>query len=358
MGEARADARAALRPPARPPTATSCSGCSTRSRRSATTRSAAIIRQELGAEPEVVFATFEADRRSPRRRSARSTAPPCTTGDAGRGQGPAPAHPRDPPGRHRPHVRRDLAARLDAPVRRDAEPRRSSTSSPAGPPTRSTTSSRPARPSLLHEQRAGRPVRAHRPRLPRLHDVARPHDRADRGHPADRGHGRAGATATRPTSTARGAAATTSTGSCATSTGTCSTRCSCSATSTPTCTRPTSSCCPGDAHRLRGLRHRRPAPEPSPRVADALQLAPVPGRDRGRRPRAHALAGADDRRPTPRPPARQLIRVHQAFLYDAIRATARGVTAAAARPDRHEPARTRTRKLAVDILETDPRRTS
>ena len=37
---------------------------------------------------------------------------------------------------------------------------------------------------------------------------------------------------------------TTSTGSCATSTGTCSTRCSCSASSTPTCTRPTSSCSP------------------------------------------------------------------------------------------------------------------
>ena len=54
----------------------------------------------------------------------------------------------------------------------------------------------------------------------------------------------------------------------------------------------------GRRHRLRGLRHRRPAPEPDPAVAHPLQLAAVPGRDRGRGHRAHALARADapDRR--------------------------------------------------------------
>ena len=59
----------------------------------------AIIRKELGAEPEIVFATFEdrvrlgVDRPGPPRDAAQR--------GPGRGQGPAPAHPRDPPGRHR-----------------------------------------------------------------------------------------------------------------------------------------------------------------------------------------------------------------------------------------------------------------
>ena len=43
---------------------------------------------------------------------------------------------------------------------------------------------------LLHEHAQRRPVRANRPRLPRLHDVARADDRAHRGHPAGRDHGR------------------------------------------------------------------------------------------------------------------------------------------------------------------------
>ncbi len=45
-------------------------------------------------------------------------------------------------------------------------------------------------------------------------------------------------------------------------------------------------------HRLRRLRDRRPAPGSGPRLAHPLQLAAVPRRGRGRRPRADALAGA------------------------------------------------------------------
>ena len=44
--------------------------------------------------------------------------------------------------------------------------------------------------ALLHEHAKGDTVRAHRPRLPRLHDVARADDRADRRDPADRGDDR------------------------------------------------------------------------------------------------------------------------------------------------------------------------
>ena len=83
-----------------------------------------------------------------------------------RRQGPAPGHPRDPPGRHRDDVRADVAPRLDPPVRRHPQPRASSTSSPAGPPTSSTTSSRPARPCCSTSTRQGdrheRIARVHR----------------------------------------------------------------------------------------------------------------------------------------------------------------------------------------------------
>ena len=45
-------------------------------------------------------------------------------------------------------------------------------------------------------------------------------------------------------------------------------------------------------HRLRRLRDRRPAARPRPRLADPIQLAALPWRGRGGRPRADALAGA------------------------------------------------------------------
>ena len=108
---------------------------------------------------------------------------------SGRGQGPAPAHPRDPPGRHPPHVLGDVAARPQPGVRRRQEPRghrrvraldRGRARLPRrGPPGRAAPRSR-----------ARRPVRADRARLSRLHDLARADRRADRGHPADRGDGR------------------------------------------------------------------------------------------------------------------------------------------------------------------------
>ena len=65
----------------------------------------AIIRQELGDEPDVVFASFErgvvrqrVDRAGPPRDAAQRR--------PGRGQGPAAAHPRDAAVRHRPDVLR------------------------------------------------------------------------------------------------------------------------------------------------------------------------------------------------------------------------------------------------------------
>ena len=197
--------------------------------------------------------------------------------------------------------------------------------------------------------REGRPLRAHRPRLPRLHDVARPDHRADRGHPADRDHDRPAGR--RPGLPRRGSRrpATTSTGSCAASTGTCSTRCSCSASSTPTCIRRTSSCCPGDAIGYVDFGIVGQLPNRVRRVAHALQLAPVPGRDRGRGHRAHALARPDAQ--TDEAAARwRLIRVHQTFLYDATADRSR-MTPEAPGPivaSRENP----YSKLAVDILET------
>ena len=143
--------------------------------------------------------------------------------------------------------------------------------------------------------------------------------------------------------------ATTSTGSSATSTGTCSTRCSCSATSTPTCTRPTCSSSTGDAigyvdfgivgqlpNRVRESLTRYSwllfRGEVEPAVRELMRwLAPGPATDA-------ELAQW------------QLIRVHQAFLYDAIADRSR-VTAEAPGPipeSRENP----YSKLAVDILDT------
>ena len=104
---------------------------------------------------------------------------------------------------------------------------------------------------------------------------------------------------------------------------------------------------PGRRDRLRRLRDRRPAARPGPRLADPLQLAAVPRRGRGRGPRADALAragpcdGHDDAR-------WQLIRVHQAFLYDTVADRSRMTARRPARPPDENP----YSKLAVDILET------
>ena len=143
-------------------------------------------------------------------------------------------------------------------------------------------------------------------------------------------------------------AATTLTGSSAISTGTCSTRSSCSATSTPTCTRPTCSCWPATRSATSTSGSSASCPD---RVRDSLTryswllfrgevegavlelmrwLAPGPATDTTT--------------------ARwQLIRVHQAFLYDTVVDRPR-TTAGAPGPGPH--GENPYSKLAVDILET------
>ena len=201
----------------------------------------AIIRQELGGEPEVGVRDVRA---AVVRGGVDRPGPPGDPAQRrpGRGQGPAAAHPRDPAGRHPPDVLRDLAARLD-PACSAATKSREVIDEFARWTADEVDYLVEARQAvLLREHAPRRPVRADRARVPRLHDLARPDGRADRGHPADRGDGRQARRGPGVPRPAAGRRATTSTGSSATSTGTCSTRCSCSATSTPTCTRPTSSC--------------------------------------------------------------------------------------------------------------------
>ncbi len=210
---------------------------------------------------------------------------------ARRGQGPAARDPRKPPGRHRPDVRLLAVHRLDPPVRGDPQPDGDRRVRPLdGRRARLPRRGPPGRPAL--RARPGRAVRADRPRLPRLLDVARPDRRAHRGHPADRrdrGLARSEHGLSRRPEGAR---------------------------SGPRSGRPAARLehaqpglrvrllprrpPPGQPvraarrrDRLCRLRYRRPAARRRPRVAHALRLAAVPGRDRGGHRRAHALARAD-----------------------------------------------------------------
>ena len=205
---------------------------------------------------------------------------------------------------------------------------------------------------LLYEHAQGRQDRADRPRLPRLHDVARPdHGAAStgiplieimiakrdgdtdvprrrsrpRGHDLDRivrqprlEHAQPGL---RVRLLPRG----------------------------PAPGQPVRAA--GRRHRLRRLRDRRPAARRRPGLADALQLAALPGRGGGGRPRAHALARADRRDRRRRRPAGSSSGVHQAFLYDTVADRPR-TTDGGARARRARTTENPYSKLAVDILET------
>ena len=106
----------------------------------------------------------------------------------------------------------------------------------------------------------------------------------------------------------------------------------------------------GRRHRLRGLRDRRPAAQPGPGVAHPLQLAALPGRGRGRRPRAHALARAD------RGDRRRRGSTGGSSASTRRSCTTRSPSTRAGRPEAPGPALRPTEnpysKLAVDILET------
>ena len=114
----------------------------------------AIIRQRARRRARGRVRDVRAASRSRRRRSARCIGRRLHNGDRGRGQGPAAAHPRDPEGRHRPHVLVTWLLDWTRRVRRRPRAARSSTSSRAGRRTRSTTSSRPARPCCSTSTRA------------------------------------------------------------------------------------------------------------------------------------------------------------------------------------------------------------
>ena len=147
----------------------------------------------------------------------------------------------------------------------------------------------PGRPPL--GARPGRPIRAHRPGLSRLHDVARPDDRADRGHPAHRDHDRlprrrpglprrAGRGRPRPRPDHPAPRLEHA-------------QPGLRVRLLPRRPAPGQHLrAAGRRDRLRRLRDRRPAAEPGPRLAHPLQLAALPGRCRRRGPRADALAGA------------------------------------------------------------------
>ena len=247
-----------------------------------------IIRQELGGEPEAVFATFE-----------HQSFAAASIGQVHR----ATLHNGDRVAVkvQRPHIReilqadidlmysRDLAARLHAACSAASRAARSSTSSPAGQPTSSTTWSRPARPSCSTSTPRGdqyeRIARVYRDYttsrvltaeliegipLVEIMVAKRDGDQAylarlkASGHDLDRicrhldwnmlnqvfvfGYFHADLHPANIFVLAR------------------------------------------RRDRLHRLRDRRPAAQPHPRVADPLQLAAVPGRDRAGRPRAHALA--------------------------------------------------------------------
>ena len=201
----------------------------------------AIIRQELGADPETIFQSFSHESFAAASIGQVHRAV-LHSGEAGGGQGPAPGHPNDPRGGHRADVLDDPDPRLDPCLRGDPEPGghrrvRALDGRRARLPRRGEAG-RPALP-----ERAGWQGRADRPGPSRLHDVARPDHRADRRDPADRRHDREARGKHRVPRGVRRRGATTWTGSSAPSTGTCSTRSTCSATSTPTCTRPTCSSC-------------------------------------------------------------------------------------------------------------------
>ncbi len=148
-----------------------------------------IVRQELGDDPEVVFGSFD-----PESFAAASIGQVhravLHSGERSRSRSSGLGSARPSQADIDLMYAMTLAARLDPPLRCDAEPRghrrvRALDRRRARLPGRGA----PGGPAL-YEHARGRPTRADRARLPRLHDVARADDRADRGHPAHRDHDR------------------------------------------------------------------------------------------------------------------------------------------------------------------------